>query len=168
MNPVVSLSLPVGLAIAVLLSPAGSAAGGLYQCVTNGAAPIYTDTPAQLEHCTPIPASGAVTSLATVSSGHPPTGSVPDLPTMTPVPTQQTAELPASDLTPSTLAPVPLSTTAAPLPCPVGINPLNPFSHPLCSDPDVPTPADQSIPPDSAAQPAPYQPFRNQGIRFGD
>lgn len=143
----------VSLAMILLFWPCSPASGGLYQCVTETEGTIYTDTPSQLESCAPIPASGAVTSLAT-SSGHPATGSVPDSSSMTPIPTHPTAELPPPGVTPSTLDPVPLSTTA-PLPCPVGINPLNPFTNSPCPGADLPMPAGPPVSADSTAQPAP-------------
>ena len=43
---------------------------GLYECRIESGAPIYTDSPAQLERCQPV-ASGGTTRLGLVGGAHP-------------------------------------------------------------------------------------------------
>jgi hypothetical protein len=104
----------------------------LFRCLTEGEQIVYTDTPSQLDQCAPITTSGAVTSLATTSSGPPVAGhpfdqSPPPQPVSHP---PQPAQSPEGTAT--TFVGSPASAATEPLPCPVGINPLNPFTNPPC------------------------------------
>ena len=122
----------LGLTLWLLLADSQAPAGSLYRCVTATEGTIYTDNPAQLEQCAPITASGAVTSLATVSSGGPPAGTSPDPSPMTQAPPEPTVVLSPPGSAPQTTdVPLPNVAPTAP-PCPVGMNPLNPFSAPSC------------------------------------
>jgi hypothetical protein len=139
--------VPISLALWLPLIGSGSTAGSLYRCVTETEGIIYTDNPAQLERCAPITASGAVTSLATGSSGGPSTGAPPDpfpMPQAMPEPTVMMSP-PGSQ--PQTIDPPPPSPTGNSTPCPVGMNPLNPFSAPPC-------PAAESAPSATITMPA--------------
>lgn len=124
-------------------------AGSLYRCVTDTEGTIYTDNPAQLEHCSPITASGAVTSLATVPSGGSPAGVSPVTP-MLPEPTMMPPPPSAAD---QAIAGTPPPTTTDPLPCPVGMNPLNPFSSPPCPTNETVPAATITMPSGPDAQP---------------
>ena len=137
MTRLVTIGLPAGLTLVLLLADSGASAGSLYRCVTDREGTIYTDNPAQLEQCAPMTASGAVTSLATVSSGGPPSGAPPDLTPVTQIPPESS---------PSTIAEAPPSAAPTPLPCPVGLNPLNPFNAPPCPTADADPPATITIP----------------------
>jgi hypothetical protein len=137
MTRLVTIGLPAGLTLVLLLADSGASAGSLYRCVTDREGTIYTDNPAQLEQCTPMTASGAVTSLATVSSGGPPIGALPDPPPVTPAPPEPTVAILPPDSSPSTIAVAPPSAAPDALPCPVGLNPLNPFGAPPCSTADT-------------------------------
>lgn len=151
---------PFSLALWLWLADSEAPAGSLYRCVTESEGIIYTDNPAQLERCAPITASGAVTSLATVSSGGPPAQKPPDPPPMTQTPPEPTVVMspppgsspPISDVAPSSGAP------NSP-PCPLGINPLNPLSGPPCPPaepvpaPTITMPSEPVMPPGSSTQP---------------
>lgn len=115
-------------------------AGSLYRCVTDREGIIYTDNPAQLDSCAPITASGAVTSLATVPSDGPPAGTPPNPSPMTQVPPEPTVIMSPPGSAPQTTDVLPPSVAPNALPCPVGMNPLNPLSGPPCP-PAEPVPA---------------------------
>jgi hypothetical protein len=127
-----NIGFPISLTLGLLLTGSESTAGSLYRCVTSTEGTIYTDNPAQLEQCAPITASGAVTSLATVSSGNPPDGAPPDpLPMTQALPDPTVVMSPPGSL-PQTVDVPPPNAVPDSLPCPVGINPLNPLSAPPC------------------------------------
>lgn len=114
---------------ALLSGPAWSTS--LFRCLAEGDQIVYTDTPSQLDQCAPITTSGAVTSLATTSSAHSMPGpSVETLPSQPAAPPPQPA--PSPDGSTTVFAGSPASAATEPLPCPVGINPLNPFTNPPC------------------------------------
>lgn len=103
----------------------------LFRCLTEGEQIVYTDTPSQLDQCAPITTSGAVTSLATTASGTTGPGQPPEMPPPQPVShPPQPAQSPAETAT--TFVSSPTSAVTEPPPCPVGINPLNPFTNPPC------------------------------------
>jgi hypothetical protein len=154
-----TIGFPIGLTLWLLFAGSETTAGSLYRCATDTEGIIYTDNPAQLEQCAPITASGAVTSLATVSSGGPPAGTPPD-----PLPMAQTLQEPMVVMSPPGSAPQTIDVpppNAAPnaLPCPIGMNPLNPFSSPPCPPTEtvpaatITTPSRQDAPPGSPTQP---------------
>lgn len=130
--------LTISLTFWLLLAGSEATAGSLYRCVAETEGTIYTDNPVQLEQCVPITASGAVTSLATVSSGGPPAGASPDPLPMTQAPPEPTVVMSPPGSSPTAIDAAPPSGAAYPLPCPVGINPLNPFSAPPCPTDEAP------------------------------
>jgi len=140
------IGFPISLTLGLLLASSETTAGSLYRCVTNNEGTIYTDNPAQLEQCSPITASGAVTSLATVSSGGPPTGAPPDPLPMTQMPPDTTVMMPPPGSPPPTIDAPPPNTMPNSQPCPVGLNPLNPFSAPPCPTTDATPPATITMP----------------------
>lgn len=155
--------LPVGFPISVmlwlLLAGNETTAGSLFRCVTDTEGTIYTDNPAQLEHCSPITASGAVTSLATVPSGSPLPGAFPTPLPMTQAPPEPTVVISPADSSPAMIAAPPPEAAPSPLPCPVGMNPLNPFSAPPCPTADAVPAATITMPPPQHAPPgSPTQP----------
>lgn len=147
------------LALWLLLADSEAPAGSLYRCVTETEGTIYTDNPAQLERCAPITASGAVTSLATVSSGGPPAGTPPNPSPMTQVPPEPTVVVSPPGSAPQTTDVLPPSVAPNALPCPVGMNPLNPFSAPSCPPAEtvpaatITPPSGPDTPPNSPTQP---------------
>jgi hypothetical protein len=149
--PVMGIS--TSLALWLLLAGSGSTAGSLYRCVTETEGIIYTDNPAQLERCSPITASGAVSSLATVSSGGPPTNAPPDPFPMTQAMPEPTVMMSPPGSQPLTIDPPPPSPTGNSTPCPVGMNPLNPFSAPPCPTPEAAPTATITMPTGPGMQP---------------
>lgn len=155
--------LTIGFPISIMLwlLPAGNeaAAGSLYRCVTETEGTIYTDNPAQLEQCSPITASGAVTSLATGPAGNTPAGAFPAPQPMTQAPPEPTVVMSPAESPPAMITTPPPDAASSPLPCPVGINPLNPLSAPPCPNADAVPPATITMPPPQDAPPAiPPQP----------
>lgn len=148
-----TIGFPVSLTLWLLLTGSETTASSLYRCVTDREGTIYTDNPAQLEQCAPITPSGAVTSLATVSSGGPPAGTPPDPPPMTQAPPEPTVVMSPPGSLPQTIDVPPPSAAPNPLPCPDGINPLNPYSAPPCPTADVAPPATITMPSGPGAQP---------------
>ena len=159
MMRLLTIGFPVGLTLLLLLADSGASAGSLYRCVMETEGTIYTDNPAQLDQCSPIAASGAVTSLATVPSGGPPAGAFPAPAPMTQAPPEPTVVMSPAESSPAMIAAPPPSAAPSPLPCPVGMNPLNPFSAPPCPNADAVPPAMITMPPPQDALPAlPPQP----------
>lgn len=154
-----TIGVTISFTLWLLLAGNEAVAGSLYHCVSETEGTIYTDNPAQLEQCSPITASGAVTSLATVPSGGPPAGAFPaPLPMTQPSP-EPTVVMSPAELSPAMIAAPPPDAAPSPLPCPVGMNPLNPFSAPPCPNADVVPPATITMPPPQDAPPAvPPQP----------
>jgi hypothetical protein len=70
MNRVMIIALSCSMASLTAVSGENAFGTSLYRCVTEAEGTTYTDSPTQLDQCTPIPTSGAVTSLATTSSGN--------------------------------------------------------------------------------------------------
>ena len=137
MTPLSTIGVSIGITFWLLFAGSESTAGSLYRCMTEADGTIYTDNPVQLERCSPITASGAVTSLATVSSGGPSTSTSPDPLPMTQAPPESTVIMPPPEFLPQpTDVPPPGAAPASP-PCLVGINPLNPFSGPPCPSADA-------------------------------
>ena len=127
--------------------PSNEASGtSLFRCVTDDDQIVYTDTPTQLQQCAPIPTSGSVTSLATTSSGAPMSMPPPDLTPPPPAFSQpqgaQTAESASGSFAGGQAHDSPTSR-----PCPVGINPLNPFTNPPCPGLDTASPSLSLVPP---------------------
>lgn len=150
----------INLALWLLLAGSEPHAGSLYRCVTETEGTIYTDNPAQLQQCAPITASGAVTSLATVSSGGPPAGTPPNPSPMTQAPAEPTVVMSPQVPSPQmTDVPPPNAGVPTAPPCPVGMNPLNPFSAPPCPPAEtvpaatITLPSGPDAPPSSPAQP---------------
>jgi len=149
----------ISLTLWLLLAGSQATAGSLYRCVTDTEGTIYTDNPAQLEQCAPITANGAVTSLATVSSGVPPTGAPSDPPPMTQAPPEPSVVMSPPGSSPQKLDVPPPSAAPNPLPCPDGINPLSPFSPPPCPAAEavpaatITMPSEPDAPPGSPTQP---------------
>lgn len=134
------IELHISLTYVLLLAGSGVSAGSLYRCVSVTEGTIYTDNPAQLEHCAPITMSGAVTSLASVSSGGPPMAPLPEPPSMAPAQPDHPAVMPSPNEADQTIAGVPQNAEPTSSRCPVGVNPLNPLSAPPC-------PTDEAAPP---------------------
>jgi len=113
---------------------------GLYECRDASGAPIYTDSPAQLEQCQPV-ASGGTSRLGLVGGASHSGVQAPELPhsvtpPIPPMPSglEPSMGVPSGGLAPSNsypgagLAPAQAETP----PCVPGINPLNPLSGPPC------------------------------------
>ncbi len=147
------IGFPISLTLGLLLAGSETIAGSLYRCVTDRDGIIYTDNPAQLEQCAPITASGAVTSLATVPSGGPLTGAPPDPFPMPQALPEPTAGMIPPGSSPQTFDAPPPNTAPNSQPCPVGMNPLNPFSAPPCPTADAASPATITTPAGSGATP---------------
>lgn len=118
------------------LFAASPVTAGLFECRNESGAPIYTDSPAQLDRCQPV-ASGGNSRLGLVG-GAPPSSS--HAPTATP--SEPVASFPPPAV-PPLMSPESGSTAIAPTeglvsgsseepPCVPGINPLHPFSGPPC------------------------------------
>lgn len=147
------IGFPISVAICLLIAGNDVAAGSLYRCVTDTDGTIYTDNPAQLEQCSPITASGAVTSLATVPSGGSLVGAVPVPQPMTQAPPEPTVVMSPAESSPAMIAAPPPSDVPSPPPCPVGMNPLNPFSAPPCPTADAAPSATITMPPGPTTPP---------------
>jgi hypothetical protein len=101
-----------------------SALGTLYECSDGSGSRIFTDRPAQLQRCSPLPANQ---------------------PSSSPAP-QMAAPIPYQNALPAAIDPPPAPFTApsdqstaapgssqmAPQPCTPGFNPLNPLAAPPC------------------------------------
>lgn len=154
-----TIGLPLSLTLWLLLPGSEVTAGSLYRCVTDTEGTIYTDNPAQLDQCAPITASGAVTSLATVSSGGPPAGTPPTPSPVTQPPPEPTVVISPPGTAPQTIDVPPSNVAPSALPCPIGMNPLNPFSAPPCPPAEpipvgtVTPPSGPDAPPSSPPQP---------------
>ena len=154
-----TIGVPLSLTLWLLFPGSEVTAGSLYRCVTDTEGTIYTDNPAQLARCAPITASGAVTSLATVSSGGPPAGTATDPPSVTQIPPEPTVVMPPPGSSPQTIDLPPSNVAPSALPCPIGMNPLNPFSAPPCPPAEpvpaatITTPTGPDAPPGSPTQP---------------
>lgn len=148
------ISQLMGLIVIVTIWMGGVSRAGLYECRDASGAPIYTDSPAQLERCQPV-ASGGTSRLGLVGGSSPSSAQ-----TAEPMPFSQPAATPSpmpADPVGGAIAPtggiIPPSTglqgvasgSPEPPPCTAGINPLNPLSGPPC--PITPAPA---IPTDPA------------------
>lgn len=119
---------------------------GLYECRDPSGAPIYTDSPAQLERCQPV-ASGDTSRLGLVGGTAPSTPQAPE-----PINSVPLSEDPApliSDPGSAAIAPSGglAGGTSDPPPCVPGINPLNPLSGPPCDRPAQPVPHTLTTPP---------------------
>lgn len=147
------IGFPISLTLGLLLTGSETTAGSLYRCVTTTEGTIYTDNPAQLEQCAPITASGAVTSLATVSSGEPSTSAPPDPLPMTQALPDPTVVMSPPGSSPQAIDMPPPSAAPNSQPCPVGLNPLNPFSAPPCPTAEAVPGATITMPPGSPTQP---------------
>ena len=146
--------LTISLTLWLPLASSETTAASLYRCVTATEGTVYTDNPAQLEQCAPITASGAVTSLSTVSSGGPPTGAPPDPLSMPQALPDPTVVMPPPGSPPQAIDMPPPSASPTSQPCPVGMNPLNPFSAPPCPTAEAAAPtATITMPPGAIAQP---------------
>ena len=109
------------------------ASAGLYECRNPAGAPIFTDSPAQLEHCQPV-ASGGTSQSAPQAPEPIPSYPPPEAPSpISPDPGSSAIASPGG-LAPSGGYPagVPGGSSEDP-PCMPGINPLNPFSGPPCT-----------------------------------
>ena len=160
MTRVWTIGLSSGLILGLLCIENNAPASSLYRCVTETEGVIYTDNPAQLDQCAPITASGAVTSLATVSSGGLQAGAPPTPPPMTQTPTEPTVVMSPPGSSPQTTDVPPSNAVPnSSVPCPVGMNPLNPFSAPPCPPAEpvpaatITPPSGPEAPPGSSAQP---------------
>ena len=159
MTRMLTIGFPISFTLWLLLASNEAAAGSLYRCVTETEGTIYTDNPAQLEQCSPITASGAVTSLATGPAGNTSAGAFPAPLPMTQPPPEPTVVLSPAEWSPAMIAAPPPDVAPSPLPCPVGMNPLNPFSPPPCPNADAVPPATITMPPPQNVPPAfPPQP----------
>jgi len=100
-----------------------SAAGTLYECTDGSGSRIFTDRPAQLQRCTPMPTTNQSSSAQGMQMA-------------APIPYQNA--LPAAiDPPPPPFTSQPDSSTmppgsVAPQPCTPGFNPLNPLAAPPC------------------------------------
>ena len=123
--------------------PACVVHAGLYECRDPSGAPIYTDSPAQLEHCQPVASGGASrlglvggtppsSSPAPAGAGTEPTPPFPSPPVFSPgTPDAGSPTItPTGGLAPSSGTPAGVSEE---VPCIPGVNPLNPFSSPPCA-----------------------------------
>ncbi len=141
-----------GIVWLITLTVVGAAIGsayvahaGLYECRDSSGAPIYTDSPAQLDRCQPV-ANGGTSRLGLVG------GTAPSAPQM-PEPVNS---FPPPE-TPSPMSPHPGPAAVAPPPgglaggsseeppCMPGINPLNPLSGPPCNSPAQTSPQTQGV-----------------------
>lgn len=101
-----------------------SAVGALYECTDGSGSRIFTDRPAQLQRCTPMPASQASPIQAPqVATPVPYQNALPAA--IDPPPAPFTVQ-PDSSAMPSG------SVQVAPQPCTPGFNPLNPLAAPPC------------------------------------
>jgi hypothetical protein len=159
MTRLLIIGLPACLILLLLFAGNGAFAGSLYRCVMETGGTIYTDNPAQLNQCSPIAGSGAITSLATVSSGGPPMGRLPDPPPVPQVQPEPMVTILPSESLPPVAAVLPSSSAPNPLPCPDGINPINPYSAPPCPTAEalpsatITRPSGPGAPQDSPTQP---------------
>jgi hypothetical protein len=153
-DPQSALQGLVGLVMLATIWAPGSSRAGFYECRAASGAPIYTDSPAQLDQCRPV-ASGGSSHVGLVGGA----SSAPTpLPTPAPI-TSPSMPLPTRPSDPQWHVPelsdglIPPSTSPGGLadgsagapPCLPGINPLNPFGGPPCpvqdSAPLITTPA---------------------------
>jgi hypothetical protein len=126
----------------------GSLQAGLYECRDSSGAPIYTDSPAQLERCQPV--AGGTSRLGLVGSPNASASPGAGPLTSSPPPTSE----PVSSVAPTNGGLVPSGSSSAvasgssdtPL-CIPGINPLNPFSGPPCPLPAQALPMPSTPPP---------------------
>jgi hypothetical protein len=114
------LIIAIGFFLPCLLP--SSALGGLYQCTDGSGSLIFTDRPAQLQRCSPLPTTQS-------SSAPAPQTSVP-LPYQNALPATIDPP-PAPFIAPDPAVP-PAGPAVAPQPCTPGFNPLNPLSAPPC------------------------------------
>lgn len=134
---------------------ASLATAGLYECRHESGAPIYTDSPAQLDRCQPV-ASGGNSRLGLVGGPHPSSSHALLATTAEPVPSFPAPAAPApvtQDSGSAAIAPtggLVSGSSAEPL-CVPGMNPLNPLSGPPCST--TPPAAPPSIMPPPLATP---------------
>jgi len=100
-----------------------SALAGLYECTDGAGSRIFTDRPAQLQRCSPLPMNPSPSGQPSpMAAPMPYQNALPA--TIDPPPAPFTAPLDHS-----TAAPSP---TVVPQPCTPGFNPLNPLSAPPC------------------------------------
>lgn len=117
--------------IATAWGGSGVGHAAVYRCLDHAGVSIYTDSPAQLDHCAPLgSASSATTTIRSVDAGHS-TVAGPDPWTVAPA-TMPPEESP-SDPLPGQPAmgaspPAAVPSTEASGACIPGINPLNPFT----------------------------------------
>lgn len=161
------IALALTVVSAVMPELLSQAHAGLFLCRDTNGSPIYTDSPAQLEHCNSVErgsVSGTGSASATTSRVDPgipqsvpfPSPNTLSAPPPTPVAVPETNEpTPETGLPPPTSSePVPPVAGPAPSqPCVPGVNPLNPLSGPPCLGGDLPPslspqPAGHSGPPD--------------------
>ena len=135
--------------IGAALWSAGIVHAGLYECRDASGAPIYTDSPAQLERCQPV-ANGGTSRLGLVGGASPATPQTSEPVNSFPPP-----------VAPSPMSPDPGSPAITPSgglaggtseepPCMPGINPLNPLSAPPCNRPAEIVPQTMMAPPRGA------------------
>lgn len=155
MNRALAIILRCSLALPLVFGGKTASSTSLYQCVSETEGMIYTDNPAQLESCSPITETGAVTSLATSPSVHPPMTPPNETPLMTPLPSEPFVFRPRQYeyATPPNSLDVPQSAPSNPLPCPIGLNPLNPFSAPPCQAAEPAPPSNMMLPPTPSIAP---------------
>lgn len=155
MNRALTIILLRCLALLLVLGGKTASSTSLYQCVSETEGTIYTDNPAQLESCSPITATGAVTSLATSPSNHLSMTPPGEMPLMAPLPSEPFIFRPTQYeyATPPNSLDIPQSATPNPLPCPIGLNPLNPFSAPPCQTAESAPPANMMFPPSPSTAP---------------
>ena len=100
-----------------------SAVGALYECTDGAGSRIFTDRPAQLQRCSPLPMNPSPSAQPSPMAAPMPYQNV--LPAaIDPPPAPFTAPLDHSIAAPGP--------TVVPQPCTPGFNPLNPLSAPPC------------------------------------
>jgi hypothetical protein len=102
-----------------------SALGGLYECTDGSGSRIFTDRPAQLQRCTPLPTNHSSGNQTTPNQVSPTAGSIP----------YQNALPAAIDPPPAPFTASPDNPTSTPnvmQSCMPGLNPLNPLAAPPC------------------------------------
>lgn len=122
------------------------ASATVYRCIGPSGKSIYTDSPAQLNQCTPVHTGSASESVSTPSSSQ----ISPNIPNTMPGSPSQPAPPPDAMVNlpteASVLAPATAGGDRANERCLPGLNPLNPFTV-TCQPPDAAPPPSPPMPP---------------------
>lgn len=156
-RPILHVQLRCAILGLSMLSASLAHSGQLHQCQDSSGRLIFTDSPAQLHSCIPVPAMGIQdTAVPQPAYGLPHT-----LPAVPPTPASSYAQPPAMMSVEGAAVPAPSNPNMAPpsdpspspspaesgSPCHPGLNPLNHFSAPPCQVPqDRHTPLNEATP----------------------